>query len=182
MKNFLCAIMVLFAHNAFAANPVPEAKSNGVVDAMKAQYYQQFSQLPPSHRCVPNDVHGDWKEVALFEFPVGDNTQANKEHGNGFLVFDPDYSRFVSTRSKMDITNKNMRSMELSTPMQYISTAKGLIYIYNNSTLISTLLCFVVDAPKENFKPGQILIAAPTDAGKGLSITAYSKYQANGNP
>lgn len=172
MRKKLCSWFLLLLLMAVNPAVAQEAKPD-VVDAMKAAYYDKYEQLPPSRKCTPQDARGAWVEDAIFEVGATTDTAEQETEGKKYLYF-ADYNLLVWQRSQAPLSEGVLAERQKDTPLQYIMTVAGMMYVYEGGTATSSSLCFVATEDKEPFKKGALMLAKPLDDELSYQITLYA--------
>ena len=173
MKSTLyMLIFACVAAPSFAANAQQQPSSPpDAVTVMVGEYYEHFKNLPPTRKCAPEDAKGAWKEIAIFESGSAE-VAAQKLQGPKYLAFG-DYNTLVWRRVQTPVEAELVVGAVRQSPMQYISTAAGMLYVYQKGLQQDSLLCFIATEATKNYQPGTLLLARPLEKDKSLTITLY---------
>ena len=150
----------------------PALAAPDAVEMMKGEYAATFQDFPPARKCAQEDAKGAWKSIAVLEKTPTPQTVEQEKMGAHHLAFG-DYSRLVSLRTPATMSAGQVFSELAKTPLQYIMTAAGMLYIYQNGKLQSSLLCFVSTDGGKKYAKGHLMLALPVEKAKPLSVTLY---------
>lgn len=170
----VCFALVFPLYSAFAQSATrPNAVSAAVLQ-MQSVYQKTFPDLPKMRKCTPEDVLGEWRAVLVKEWPIGFQTKQWHETGPKYLGFG-EYNRFVVFRSKVGISKAAVKEKEANTPLQYIVTAHGVIYVYRDNKFRYSQLCFIAEENSLDYKAGQLFVASLVVANQPVEITVFER-------
>lgn len=134
--------------------------------------------LPPALTCKPRWLFGLWELKAVYETPLGAETDAYNLNPVQYIRFQRDsrFARYNAGRNRMDpqvvikTINENTGAL-----IQYLLQDAGMLFIYKDSVATETMVCFIVAETKPPFGAGNLILMPPKGQIAGRLIKVYRK-------
>lgn len=139
-----------------------------------------FPALPPADPCSDLSIRGTWKMVAVYEVPLGAQTDMFNKYPMQYIRFGEDttYGEYNAQNMEMDFQTANsFIARSVKEPQQYLVRDKGMVYFYRNSVAVDTQACFIVAKDKNGFYSGEMLLMPPEGQYSGRLVKVYARMQ-----